>query len=156
MSEPETVHLSVPSRLEHLDLVQEIAERLAGFSGFDPEQSLDFGLAVREGAINAMKHGNGFDPALQVDLAYVLGDRSLEVRIRDFGAGFDPTATPDPTAPENLLRTSGRGMLLIRSLVDEISYVRHAKGMELVIARHRPSLNHGTDTAGGAAVGGAT
>lgn len=148
MGEPETITLSVPSRLEHLDLVQEIAERLAVSAGFDSEQCLDFGLAVREGAINAMKHGNGFDPSTLVTLRYEMSDASLDVHIRDFGAGFDPTSTPDPTAPENLLRTSGRGLLLIRSLVDGISFVRHSQGMELVLSRTRPQPANGSAAGG--------
>jgi serine/threonine-protein kinase RsbW len=131
----EVVGLSVPSRVEHLDILQDVAERLASLAGLDREQCLDFGLAVREGAINAMKHGHGFEASRPVALTFRFDENELVARIRDTGEGFDPRSIPDPTVPENLLRSSGRGLLLIHSLVDEVSFERHDVGMELVIRR---------------------
>ena len=58
--------------------------------------------------------------------------------MRDVGEGFDPKSTPDPTSPENILRASGRGLLLIGSLVDSVEFIRHEKGMELILRRHLP------------------
>lgn len=141
MSESSTVHLRVPSSVEHLDVVQALAERLASMAGFSDDDTLDVGLAVREGAINAMKHGHEWKASLPVDVRFETNATTFTIRIRDCGEGFDPETTPDPTSPENILRTSGRGLLLIRSLVDEIDFVRHDDGMELRLSRKVPSAS---------------
>ncbi|GAB4224531.1 MAG: hypothetical protein Kow0062_26500 [Acidobacteriota bacterium] len=138
MERPEMIVIEVPSRLVHLDWLQEAAEKIAALAGFDDDGCLDLGLAVREGAINAMKHAHAFDASLPVRVEFVVRVDALEIRVLDRGPGFDPEATPDPTAPENLLRTSGRGLLLIRSLVDEVRIERRAQGMQVTLVRARP------------------
>jgi len=148
MPERRTVHLCLPSRLDHLNLVQEVAEEIAQLAGLDEDGRLDFGLAVREGVINAMKHGHGLDETKPVELSFVTEAAGhLSVTIADRGAGFDPQATPDPTAPENLMKPSGRGLLLMRSLVDEVSFERGAPGMKLVLVK---KLRDPVDRGGGA------
>ncbi len=127
--------MSVPSRLDHLDLLQAVCERIARIAGFDDDGVLDLGLAVREGAINAMKHAHHFDAALPVALDFRMHDATLEISILDRGPGFDPAAQPDPREPENLLRPCGRGLFLIRSLVDEVSFVHRDGGMEVVLVK---------------------
>ncbi len=141
MSPPRTVHLSLPSRLDHLNLVQEVAEEIAQIAGLDEDGRLDFGLAVREGVVNAMKHAHGFDETKPVELTFVVEDDGthLSATIVDHGPGFDPERTPDPTAPENLLKTSGRGLLLMRSLVDEVRYERRRTGMSLRLVKRLPA-----------------
>lgn len=130
-------HITVPSRLDHLDLLQAVAEEVARLAGLDDDARLDFGLAVREGAVNAMKHAHRLEPAHPVRCLFRQVKDGVEASIRDEGPGFDPAATPDPRAPENLLRSSGRGLFLIRSLVDRVDFVRHRDdgeaGMELVL-----------------------
>ncbi|MDQ7088413.1 MAG: ATP-binding protein [Acidobacteriota bacterium] len=71
-------------------------------------------------------------------LEFRLGSAALSIAIRDEGAGFEPRHTPDPTTPENLWRSSGRGLLLMRSLVDEVRFERHESGMELVLIKNCP------------------
>lgn len=139
MDRAEKVTLTLPSSLAYLDAVQGLAEMLAASAGFDEEAKLDLGLAVREGTINAMKHGNGLNPEKLVCVDFLTSEEGLRIAIRDEGAGFHPEATPDPTAPENLWRSSGRGLLLIKSLVNQVSFVRHDRGMELILLKHRPS-----------------
>ncbi len=139
MKRAEMIVIEVPSRLEHLDWLQQAAERIAALAGFDDEGCLDLGLAVREGAINAMKHAHGFDPDRLVRLEFAISATRFEVHVLDHGPGFDPAAMPDPTAPENLLRTSGRGLLLIRSLVDEMRIERLDHGMKVTFLRARPA-----------------
>ncbi|HHN75316.1 MAG TPA: ATP-binding protein [Acidobacteria bacterium] len=139
MGREETITLSLPSSLAYLDAVQGMAELLACTAGFDEEARLDVGLAVREGAINAIKHGNRLDPAKSVCIEFRLTAGVLKIAIRDEGAGFEPQQTPDPTAPENLWRSSGRGLLLIRSLVNEVHFRRHDPGMELILIKSRPA-----------------
>lgn len=121
-----------------IDLVHAASEKLAELAGFDADGCLDFGLAVRETAINAMRHGNGLDPAVKVHVALDLMEGGVRARIRDHGAGFDPDAEPDPTDGDNLLRTSGRGLLLVRSFVDEVKFrYRDGYGMTVTLTKMR-------------------
>lgn len=79
-------------------------------------------LAVRESVANAVKHGNKFDTAKQVELRLADSPDGLEVRVRDFGTGFMVDDVPDPTDPENLLKCDGRGILFMRSYMDEVAW----------------------------------
>jgi serine/threonine-protein kinase RsbW len=133
------VRLDLPSQLELLDMIQQIGEQLASLAGFSDEQKLDVGLALREGAINAIKHGNGLDARRRVQVRIeVTEDDRFRMAVRDEGTGFDPETTPDPTDPANLWRTNGRGLLLIRSLVDDVEFVQHDPGMEIVLTKEIP------------------
>ena len=129
------VSLIAPSSADHLDLIQAVAEQVAQLAGLTDERQLDFGLAVREGAINAMKHGHKFDAKRTVRLEFRFRGDCVEVSIVDHGPGFDPTELPDPRSPENLLRSSGRGLFLIRSLVDQVHFIQHDNGMELLLRK---------------------
>lgn len=131
--------LRVPSAIPYLDLLQNVAEESAQILGFPEDGRMDVGLAVREGAINAMKHAHRFDPALPVTITLGVDGQRLRISIFDEGPGFEPTDLPDPTSPENIWRTSGRGLLLIRSLVDMLDYVRRpGGGMELILEKSIP------------------
>lgn len=135
MADESHISMTVPSRLDHLDLLQAVSERIARIAGFDENGVLDLGLAVREGAINAMKHAHRFDADIPVALDFRLHDATLEISIVDRGPGFDPSAQPDPREPENLLRSCGRGLFLIRSLVDDLNFIPREPGMEVVLIK---------------------
>jgi len=121
-----------------IDLIHMAAEKVAQLAGFDEDESLNIGLAVREGAINAIVHGNGSDPALEVHITLTASDEGFSAHITDQGEGFDPDAAPDPTAKDNLLATSGRGLLLMRAFVDDIVYSRReSRGMEVILTKRR-------------------
>jgi len=131
-----SVELVLTSDVKLVDLVHTASEKMAELAGFDAEEALNIGLAVREAVINAIVHGNKQDPALKVDVTITVGPEGLEARVRDRGVGFDPDATPDPTADDNLLNTSGRGLLLIRAFVDEVVYTRaNGGGMEITLTK---------------------
>jgi serine/threonine-protein kinase RsbW len=142
------IALTIPSRLDHLDLVQAVAEEVARLAGCDESDRLDLALAVREATVNAMKHGHGFDASREVEVEFGTNGTGVKVVVRDEGPGFDPAALPDPTAPENLLRPCGRGLFLIRSLVDELKIAARRKGMELILVKHLATGR--TSAAGGA------
>jgi len=90
-------------------------------------------LALEEGLINAIKHGNQLDRGKQVHISYrILADR-FEIKISDDGPGFDPTDIPDPTAIENLERPCGRGLMLMRHYMNEVAY--NARGNCLTMSR---------------------
>jgi serine/threonine-protein kinase RsbW len=79
-------------------------------------------MAVEEALVNAIKHGNQMDPDKRVKVVYKVHPDRFDVRITDQGPGFDPCDVPDPTAPENLERPCGRGLLLIRYYMTDVSF----------------------------------
>ena len=95
---------------------------MAGLAGFGADDALNVGLAVREAVINAMLHGNREDPALRVTVTLAADADRLVARVSDQVDGFDPARTQDPRAAVNLLRNSGRGLLLMNAFVDSVKF----------------------------------
>ena len=138
----------MPSEIRLVDLVHETSQRMAQIVGFDEEGALDVALAVREAVINAIRHGNREDPARSVDLVLESNGNGMTVRVRDEGDGFDPAQTADPRSGDNRLRTSGRGLLLIRAFVDEVSFRKlDGRGMEITLVKKvRPEESAAADS----------
>jgi serine/threonine-protein kinase RsbW len=132
MPDSPTVQLEIASRYEMVDVVQGVVGQLCGMVGLDEDAAHYVNVAVRESAVNAIKHGNCLDEAKRVTVAFELGDASLEVWVRDQGAGFDPEEVPDPVAEENLLKAYGRGIFFMRSFMDEVEYSFPKQGGTLV------------------------
>ncbi len=126
------INLVIPSEVRLVDVAHSASEKMAELAGFDADEALNIGLAVREAVINAMLHGNRQDPALNVDLTLAVIQDGLEATVRDRGAGFDPDGTPDPTKGNNIMRTSGRGLLLIRAFVDKVEFEEPTDGGTLI------------------------
>lgn len=89
-------------------------------------------LAIRESVANAVKHGNKFADEKTVDLTLSRTDEGFEITVRDYGAGFAVDEIPDPTNPENLLKSTGRGILFMRSFMDVVEWSKHADGGTVV------------------------
>jgi serine/threonine-protein kinase RsbW len=134
--EPEA-YLAVASRFENIELVQAVVEDLLRRLELGDDDRHWIGLAVREAVANAIKHGNGADPAKQVEVEVRLDGQDVEVSVRDEGEGFDPSTVADPLAPENLLRPGGRGIFYMRSLMDRVEYRFGADGGTEVVLRKR-------------------
>ncbi len=79
-------------------------------------------LALEEAIVNAVRHGNGDDPEKRTSVSYLIGPEHLLVEIHDEGEGFDPREVPDPLAPENLERSSGRGLHLMRTYMTWVRF----------------------------------
>ena len=94
-------------------------------------------MSVREAVINAILHGNREDSTKRVLVEVDLEGQDFVVRIEDEGEGFDPDSLPDPTAPENLLRPSGRGIFMMRQVADSIEYSFTSKRGTVVTMRKR-------------------
>lgn len=118
----ERIQFVIPSRVEFLDgILNHLSERLIKMRVIEPD-SIDVVVALDEAIVNAIKHGNGYDSSKSVSIVAEISIEQARFEITDEGEGFRPQDVPDPCAPENLLRTSGRGILLIRSVMDEVSY----------------------------------
>jgi serine/threonine-protein kinase RsbW len=134
------VRLEFTSAFEMLDFVQVVNDHVGRSAGMDDDARHYVGVALRECVINAIKHGNRNDPAKHVFVEFSTGkstgDSILTIRVRDQGEGFDPATVADPLAPENLLKSSGRGIFLIRSFMDDVQlHSAPEGGMEIKMVK---------------------
>jgi serine/threonine-protein kinase RsbW len=139
MAAATSINLVIPSEVRLVDLVHEVSQKLAELAGFSPDDALNVGLAVREAVINAILHGNKNDPSRDVDIRLDLPEAGgIQVKIRDQGDGFNPEATPDPTDDEHVLNASGRGILMIRAFVDNVTFrFEEGRGTEITMVKNK-------------------
>jgi serine/threonine-protein kinase RsbW len=127
-----TVRLQIHSNFDMLDFVQVVSDRMGQLAGLDEDAIHWIGVAVRESVINAIKHGNREDFVKLVTVEFTFDPpakpSTLIVRVLDEGEGFDPGEVADPLAPENILKSSGRGIFFMRSFMDDVSLRRAADG----------------------------
>ena len=134
---PETVERFLDSTLESVDNAEELAVGVAKRAGFEEEDLMRIAMAVRESMVNAVVHGNRYNANKKVRLAVVNNTERFTVRIADEGEGFEYQEVPNPLAPENLMRTSGRGLFLIRSFMDEFRIRRiEPGGTEVTLVKY--------------------
>jgi serine/threonine-protein kinase RsbW len=133
------IEITFETLLESVDLAESIVMRVAEVSGFDDDDIHKIGMAVREGVINAYNYGNQQDRSKKIRMTVELEPEKMIVHVFDQGKGFELTEIPDPLAEENLLRTSGRGLFLMRAFMDDFT-VRNAPGggAELVMTKNLP------------------
>lgn len=94
---------------------------------------LNFRVGLTEALSNAMVYGNAHDPAKRVLVEVKLAEGRIEARVTDQGRGFNPSAVPDPTRPENLTNSGGRGIFLMRQLLDEVTFNDQGNQVRLVL-----------------------
>jgi serine/threonine-protein kinase RsbW len=138
------VSYTLDSTLETVDSAEQAAGKAATEAGFDEDEVMRISMAVREAAVNAVLHGNAYDPGKKVSLVLERTAVDLVITIRDQGTGLDMSKLPDPLAAENLLKTSGRGIFLIRSFMDEVQIHPSQTGTEIKLIKHV----HGTSEGG--------
>jgi serine/threonine-protein kinase RsbW len=130
------VSYTLDSSLETIDRAEENATRIATQLGFPDDEIMQISMAVREGAVNAVLHGNAYASEKKVILAFEHTAGDLVITIRDQGKGMDLSQIPNPLAPENLLKTSGRGIFLMRSFMDVVEIRPSQTGTELKLIKH--------------------
>lgn len=135
-SQADKISYTLDSSLASVDRIEQTAEELAKKAGLDEDEIYRVTMAVREAAVNAVLHGNAYDAGKQVVAEFEASKTELVIRISDQGKGLDPETLPDPLAPENLLRGSGRGIFLIRSFMDEVKFRQLHPGTELTLIKH--------------------
>ena len=116
------VHLSLASHYDAIDLVDSVTEACLRYVGFDETICEHMTLAIREAAANAIKHGNKQSPDKTAQVVFDIGEEFITIEIHDEGEGFVPEDVPDPLAPENILKGAGRGIFLMRQLMDEVDF----------------------------------
>ena len=135
----EKIHITLESTLQSVDEAETMVMEQANQVGFDDDEQHQIGMAVRECMVNAVVHGNRYNKKKQVHLDVERTGTGIAVTIGDEGEGFDLSSLPDPTSPENLLRQSGRGILLIRAFMDEFDlHPRPGGGTEVRLVKNAP------------------
>ncbi len=126
--------LSIASDIKKIrQVVDEVIILLAGLNAGESD-TFDIRLCLEEALINAIKYGNRFDKKFEVLIDFAYADNKISISVEDEGKGFDCNRIPDPTKEENLLKGNGRGIFLIRHLMDEVKF--NKKGNRLTMIKH--------------------
>src|SRR3989449_10706905 len=125
---PRSFALTIPSRLEEMEAVHELIEQAVTEYKLSDELAHWIELTISESMINAIQHGNKADPAKQATLKISSMGDNIEIIVEDQGCGFKLDKVADPTDTANLLKPSGRGILIIRSFMDEVDLTQNEAG----------------------------
>ena len=128
----ETTELTFPSRIDSIAEAAAAAADAARRAGFAEDALFGIDMAVRESVTNAVLHGNRQDESKPVEVGFHHTPEGLRITVRDRGEGFDPAEVADPTDPQNILKASGRGILFMRTFMDEVEWSRHPDGGTVV------------------------
>lgn len=130
---------TLDSTLDSVDQAEALALQEAKKTGLDEDEQAQIGMAIRECMVNAVVHGNRYSNKKKVHLEIERSKDNLTFVIGDEGKGFDLNSIADPLAPENLLKQSGRGLLLVRAFMDEFDlHPRPGGGTEVRLVKNVP------------------
>jgi len=134
--ESKTFSIEIDSDTKFLSQVEKLSEQVASYAQMDESDSDDLGIVTTELVNNAIYHGNKSDPTKKVQVFFSVNSKRIELRIKDQGNGFNPDALKDPLAPENILSESGRGIFLIRALMDSLDFNFDGGGTETIVTKN--------------------
>jgi serine/threonine-protein kinase RsbW len=130
------ISLRVPSDLQVVEEAVDVIARHCLASGLGPRAArFNLRVALSEALSNAIVYGNGLDPSKWVEIRVEVADGGIAVYVCDEGEGFDPAAIPDPTLPDRVDRPDGRGLFLIRQLVDAVSFNDRGNSICMILRR---------------------
>ena len=136
--------LEIPTDVRSIEYaVDYVMERCRTCETYQKRLRLNFRVGLTEALTNAMLYGNEYGPSKRVRVEVTLEGGRLEARVTDQGRGFDPSTIPDPTEPENILKSGGRGLFLMRQLLDEVSYNDQGNQVTLVLRLEQGSALEG-------------
>ena len=128
--------LKFSSDTVYLEKVEKLSSKVARLAGLSESHSDDLGIVTTELVNNAIHHGNKNDPDKEVQIIFTIDEDKIELRIQDQGNGFSPEELKDPLAPENLFSESGRGIFLIRNLMDSLEFKFSDTGTETIVTKN--------------------
>jgi serine/threonine-protein kinase RsbW len=131
---------TLASNLDSVRKLEQTAESWARQAGFDEDEVSKIAMSVREAAVNAVHQANRYDEELKVRGTFEMTPGALTIRVADEGPGLNPNALPDPLAPENILRSSGRGIFLMRAFMDEVHFRELHPGTEITLIKSRKAV----------------
>ena len=145
MADQKQLDVTLVTQVESVNLAEEMWLRVAEAAGFDEDDCYRIGMAVREGVINAFHYGNQERPEKKIYLEVELTPNKMVIHVLDEGKGFKLEDVPNPLAEENLLSTSGRGIFLMRSFMDEFDVVHgRTGGAEIIMSKKLPGQENHT------------
>jgi serine/threonine-protein kinase RsbW len=124
----ETTELSLPSRIDTVATAAAAVAEFLSREGISDDAAFGIDMAVREAVTNAVLHGNNEDENKTVAVTIKSSPDAVEISVHDQGPGFNPEEVPDPTADENILKASGRGIFFMRSFMDEVNWLIRPEG----------------------------
>jgi len=134
----DTTALSLPSRIDTVATAAAAVAEFVGRLGVSDEAAFGIDMAVREAVTNAVLHGNRQDDKKSVEITLKSLPDAVEISVHDEGRGFNPEEVPDPTAQENILKTSGRGIFFMRTFMDEVRWsIRPGGGTTVRMVKRR-------------------
>ncbi len=129
--------LDLPSRQDQVERVEKLADKISKEMKFPEPERDKIAIAVTEAVNNAILHGNKLDPSKKVSIQIRVNEKSITFIVRDQGSGFDPDSLPDPLDPQNLLKESGRGIFILKSLMDEVSFDFSDDGTQITMVKYK-------------------
>ncbi len=126
------VRLSLPSSMRHVYLLDVVVTEILKETDFTEDIQEQINLAVIEAGTNAIKHGNKENPNKKATIEFTLAEDRLEIFIEDEGDGFTRKEVADPLDPENLLKSSGRGLFLMEACMDSVTYENNGTIIKMV------------------------
>ena len=139
------VRLAIESRLDSIELAHAVVDESLARLRLSEEDRSSVGTALREAVVNAVRHGNRERAGKKVRIDVALEADNLRITVADEGDGFDPGAVLDPRTDENLLKPTGRGILLMRAFMDEIDYTFGRDGGTVVTLTKKVRSNPHTE-----------
>ena len=133
----EKIVLKLKSKRSAIDSIETYLNDINKSVGLDESKFLNFQIAVSEALINAIVHGNHESDSKIVKMEIQYNDNSITVKIKDEGTGFDINKLPDPTSEENLFKEHGRGIFIMKSLVDSFICNSDESGTEYILTIHK-------------------
>jgi len=135
--EPKDVVSVLDSNLDSVDTAEQIVLKAAKELGFEEDEQYQIGMAIRESMVNAVVHGNCYNEHKKVRLSVAKAPDRLIIKIADEGKGLDIDSLPDPLAKENLMKQSGRGILLMKAFMDEFAVRKlEPRGTEFKLVKY--------------------
>jgi serine/threonine-protein kinase RsbW len=131
LTESKVFELKLKSKSSEVSKVEALLSDLFLEYKVDDEYSYQIMIATTEAINNAIEHGNEFDLKKEIHLNIQINQHKIKISIRDHGKGFVYNDLPDPLAPENLLKSSGRGVFLVHQLMENVHYTNTGNGMLL-------------------------
>lgn len=128
--------LVIKSDLTNLPQVEKLSQHITDKMGFNEEQAVNLAIALTELVNNAIVHGNKNDPSKKVVVHVVYTADHVQITVADEGEGFEVSEVPNPLNAQNLWKEHGRGIFLVRNLIDSVEFVPTEKGTKVVLKEY--------------------
>jgi serine/threonine-protein kinase RsbW len=132
-----TKTIQFPSDVEYLEKIEKTSAKIAADAGFDESTVDDISIALTELVNNAIHHGNQNDRNKIVTVSFTVDEKKISISISDQGHGFSPASISDPVHPDNLMADNGRGIYLVKALMDNVDYKISDAGTEVIIIKNK-------------------